>query len=76
MSVPTNVPAGRAMRILIRNSGSYWQASGEWGDSRTDARNFFHTTAAYWFALEQKFIGVEILMAFPDEKWDFVAART
>ncbi len=60
------------MRILIRKQENelYLQPSGEWSEAREAAREFKSSCVAYLWALEQKLLGIEILLAFDDPRYD------
>lgn len=64
-------------RILIRKREGdlYLQPSGEWSEERQTARAFIGSVAAYYWAKEQELLGVEVLMAFADERYDIVTFR-
>ena len=65
------------MRILIRKREGqlYLQPSGIWSTNRSMAKEFESSVFAYWWAQEQKLLGIDILMAFEDTAYDFVPLR-
>jgi hypothetical protein len=65
------------MRILLRKwTGKlYLQPSGEWSADRQSAREFTSGPVAYWWAKEQRLLGVEVVLAFDDEQFDVVTMR-
>lgn len=65
------------MRILIRKreGRAYLQPGGKWSPNRNTAKQFESSVFAYWWAQEQKLLGIDILMAFDDPKYDFVPLR-
>ena len=65
------------MRILIRKreERTYLRPSGKWSPNRKTAKQFERSVFAYWWAQEQKLLGIDILMAFDDPKYDFVPLR-
>ena len=64
-----------SMRIVLRQArtGLYLQPSGEWTTSRETARPFENGSAAYSWAREQRLIGLDIVLTFPDPQYDFVS---
>ncbi len=63
--------ARHGLRVLLQNEqGLYLQPSGEWSVNRDMARRFQDSRVAYFWALEQKLIGVSVILAFPDTKKD------
>ncbi len=66
-----------AMRILLRKQPGeqYLQPTGEWGHSRETARTFPTSVFAYHWAKEKELLGVEVLLAFEDSRWDVVTMR-
>ncbi len=69
--------SSKAMRVLLRKRQGqlYMQPSGEWGEGRETARTFPTSMLAYYWAMEKKLLGVEVLLAFDDERWDVVTVR-
>jgi hypothetical protein len=68
---------GKYMRILLRKHGKelYLQPSGDFTQDREAARTFESGLVAYAWALEQKLLGVEVLLAFPDQSDDIVTLK-
>ncbi len=69
---------GNGTRVLIRRrrEQDYLQPSGDWSADRNTARHFVSSVAAYWWAHEQKLLGIEVLLAFDDSAYDLVIIRT
>ena len=65
------------MRVLLRQTGTelFLQPSGDWASNRKTARQFFSAAIAYWWAIEQKLLGVEVLLAQSNTGKDFVAMK-
>lgn len=65
------------MKVLIRKRDReiYLQPSGEWSPSRETAKQFENSSFALWWAREQQLLGIDILLAFEDPRWDFVPLR-
>ncbi len=65
------------MRVLLRKQQDhqYMQPSGEWSDDRETARTFPTSVFAYLWAQEKKLLGIDVLLAFDDAKWDLVTMR-
>ncbi len=62
-------------RILLRQGHLYLQPSGEWNEAKATARQFASSLLAYWWAKEQRLLGVEVVMASSDGQPDFVSMR-
>jgi len=65
------------MRFLLRQTGTelFLQFSGDWTNNRKTARKFISAAIAYWWAIEQKLFGVEVLQAQSEPGKDFVAMK-
>ena len=65
------------MRVLIRKREDqlYLQPSGKWSEARDTARAFESSSFAYWWAREQELLGIDIVLAFDDSRYDFVPLR-
>ncbi len=69
--------SSEAMRVLLRKVREqlYMQPSGEWTAARETARSFPTSALAYYWAKEKELLGVEVLLAFDDSRWDVVTMR-
>jgi hypothetical protein len=65
------------VRVVVKKTkdDSYFLSSEEWAAEREKAKDFAHTTTAYWWAQEQKLSGIEIVITFPDPRYDLTVLR-
>ncbi len=66
------------MRILLRQQVGqlYLQPNGDWTTERETAREFTSSAVAYYWALEKRLLGIEVLLAFNNPEYDFVTMRS
>jgi hypothetical protein len=58
----------RSFRILLRQplGPQYLQPDGDWSGNRETARSFVASIVAYWWAVEQRLLKAEVVLAFKD----------
>ncbi len=66
------------VRVLVRQqqTGLYLQESGEWSDGRETAWEFGNPALAQRWVKQQKRLRLEVVLAFFDPRYDYVAMRT
>src|SRR5262249_16346186 len=56
-------------------TGLYLQPAGDWTANRETAKEFLTAAIAYWWAIEQKLLGTEVLLTLANPQKDFVAMK-
>ncbi len=62
------------MRILLqqKESGLYYSETGEWIPGSTEAMEFLNSSAAIDFCASKQLSGVQLVLKFPDHKYEIV----
>jgi hypothetical protein len=62
------------MRILLQQieTGFYYTETGDWSSVGTEAKEFLDSTAAIDLCLARKFLGIQLVLKFPEEKREIV----
>ncbi len=62
------------MRVLLQQtaSGLWWAETGVWAPAKKSARAFGSMVQAIDFCQEQRLGRVQIVLSFPDPRWDIV----